>query len=108
MPRCTMPAEDLAPGPVWPARPASRCCVRIGSLLAPYRWWLALVLVTVLVSALGAIAPFLTRAVFDDALFPVGADGLDRVARSRAAVLAGRRPDRDTPGQRADRGGRPT
>ena len=70
-----MPAEDLArPGVAGsPGQPMLR---RIGSLLAPYRWWLALVLVTVLVSAsLGAIAPFLTRAVFDDALFPVGADG---------------------------------
>lgn len=70
-----MPAEDLArPGVAGsPGQPMLR---RIGSLLAPYRWWLALVLVTVLVSAsLGAIAQFLTRAVFDDALFPVGADG---------------------------------
>ena len=70
-----MPAEDLArPGVAGsPGQPMLR---RIGSLLAPYRWWLALVLVTVLVSAsLGAIAPFLTRAVFDDALFPVRADG---------------------------------
>lgn len=48
---------------------------RIGSLLAPFRWWLALVPVTVVVSAsLSAVAPFLTRAVFDDDMFPVGAD----------------------------------
>lgn len=42
-----MPAEDLArPGVAGsPGQPMLR---RIGSLLAPYRWWLALVLVTVL------------------------------------------------------------
>ena len=45
---------------------------RIGSLLAPYRGWLLLVGVTVVTSAsLSAVAPFLTRAVFDDALFPL-------------------------------------
>ena len=49
---------------------------RIAGLLAPYKGWLALVGVTVVTSAtLSAIAPFLTRAVFDDALFPIGASG---------------------------------
>ncbi len=49
---------------------------RVASLLAPYRWWLLLVALTVVVSAaLTSVAPFLTRAVFDDALFPIQADG---------------------------------
>lgn len=49
---------------------------RIAGLLAPYKGWLALVGVTVVTSAaLSAVAPFLTRAVFDDALFPVDAAG---------------------------------
>ena len=49
---------------------------RIGSLLTPYRGWLLLVGVTVVTSAiLSAVAPFLTRAVFDDALFPIGPAG---------------------------------
>ncbi|GMA23170.1 hypothetical protein GCM10025864_09290 [Luteimicrobium album] len=44
---------------------------RIVTLLAPYRWSLLLVAVAVVVSAaLTSVAPFLTRAVFDDALFP--------------------------------------
>lgn len=49
---------------------------RIAGLLAPYRWSLLLVALAVVVSAsLSAVAPFLTRAVFDDALFPTGPDG---------------------------------
>ena len=56
-----------------PGQPILR---RIVSLLAPYRWWLLLVAVTVIVSAaLTSVAPFLTRAVFDDALFPIQSDG---------------------------------
>ena len=44
---------------------------RIASLLRPYRRQLGLVLVAVIVSAaLTSILPFLTKAVFDDALFP--------------------------------------
>ena len=45
---------------------------RIARQLAPYKRSMALVAVVVLVSAgLTSLAPFLTRAVFDDALFPV-------------------------------------
>ncbi len=44
---------------------------RIVTLLAPYKGQLALVGLAVVISAsLTSVAPFLTRAVFDDALFP--------------------------------------
>lgn len=56
-----------------PGQPMLR---RVASLLAPYKWWLLLVGLAVLVAAaLTAVAPFLTRAVFDDALFPVQPSG---------------------------------
>ncbi len=45
---------------------------RIARLLAPYRAKMVLVGVAVVTSAvLSSVAPFLTRAVFDDALFPI-------------------------------------
>ncbi|MBM9458542.1 ABC transporter ATP-binding protein [Nocardioides sp. zg-536] len=45
---------------------------RVARLLRPYRGKIALVLVAVLVSAaLQSVVPFLVRAVFDDALFPL-------------------------------------
>jgi ATP-binding cassette subfamily B protein len=45
---------------------------RIAGLLAPYKAKMALVgLAVVSAAVLGSVAPFLTRAVFDDALFPV-------------------------------------
>jgi len=45
---------------------------RIARLLAPYKTKMLLVLAAVVLSALlGVAAPFLTKAVFDDALFPV-------------------------------------
>lgn len=45
---------------------------RVARLLHPYRSKIALVLVAVVVSAgLQSLVPFLTRAVFDDALFPI-------------------------------------
>lgn len=45
---------------------------RIARQLAPYKRQMLLVALVVLVSAaLASVAPFLTRAVFDDALFPV-------------------------------------
>jgi ATP-binding cassette subfamily B protein len=45
---------------------------RIAHLLAPYRGKIALVLVAVVAAAgLNSLVPFLTRAVFDDALFPL-------------------------------------
>ena len=44
---------------------------RIVALLAPYKWSLLVVGLAVLVAAaLTTVAPFLTRAVFDNALFP--------------------------------------
>lgn len=46
---------------------------RIARLLAPYKAQLVLVAVAVVVgAALSSILPFLTKAVFDDALFPTG------------------------------------
>ncbi len=49
---------------------------RVARLLEPYRAQIALVLVAVVVSAaLQSLLPFLTKAVFDDALFPLAADG---------------------------------
>lgn len=51
---------------------------RIGGLLSPYRAQLVLVAVTIVVGAgLGIITPFLTQAVFDEALFPVDGSGVD-------------------------------
>lgn len=45
---------------------------RIARQLAPYKRQMLLVALVVLVSAaLASVAPFLTRAIFDDALFPV-------------------------------------
>src|ERR1044071_6712822 len=61
--RSALPASAEEP-PVLP---------RIARLLAPYKGQLLLVALAVLVGAgLTAIAPFLTRAVFDKALFPPG------------------------------------
>ena len=52
---------------------------RIGALLTPYRGRLALVGVAILVaSTLGVVTPFLTKRVFDDALFPTDGSGVDR------------------------------
>ena len=51
---------------------------RIARMLAPYRNKIVLVLVAVVASALlGILAPFLTKAVFDDALFPVDGSPAD-------------------------------
>ncbi|NYI44235.1 ATP-binding cassette subfamily B protein [Nocardioides aromaticivorans] len=51
---------------------------RIARLLRPYRAKIAMVLVAVVGAAsLQALAPFLTRAVFDDALFPLDGGGPD-------------------------------
>ena len=51
---------------------------RIATLLAPYRRQLVLVLVIVVASAaLTSLLPFLTKAVFDQALFPVDGSGVD-------------------------------
>ncbi len=51
---------------------------RIARLLAPYKAKMALVAAAVVVSALlSSVAPFLTKAVFDDALFPVGGGPAD-------------------------------
>ena len=49
---------------------------RVARLLRPYRSKIALVLVAVVASAaLTSVVPFLTRAVFDDALFPLHGGG---------------------------------
>lgn len=51
---------------------------RIARLLRPYRAKIVMVLVAVVAAAsLQALAPFLTRAVFDDALFPLDGGGPD-------------------------------
>ena len=61
---------------------------RIASLLRPYRGKLVLVGVAVVVSAaLTSYVPFLTRAVFDDALFPPGGDGPDLGLLGRLVAL---------------------
>jgi ATP-binding cassette subfamily B protein len=66
------PRTSFAPPPTRiagsPDQPVLR---RIATLLAPYKAQLALVGVAVVISAgLTSVAPFLTRSVFDDALFP--------------------------------------
>lgn len=61
---------------------------RIARLLRPYRAKIGLVLVAVVVAAaLQSIVPFLTRAVFDDALFPI--DGGDPRLDLLAWLVAG-------------------
>ena len=51
---------------------------RVGALLAPYKPQLVLVAVSIVVGAgLGIVTPFLTRAVFDRALFPVDGSPVD-------------------------------
>ncbi|HEY3437570.1 MAG TPA: ABC transporter ATP-binding protein [Actinotalea sp.] len=51
---------------------------RIGGLLSPYTAALVLVAVSIVVGAgLGIVTPFLTRAVFDKALFPVDGGPVD-------------------------------
>ncbi|WP_255353826.1 ABC transporter transmembrane domain-containing protein, partial [Aeromicrobium sp. Leaf272] len=51
---------------------------RIASLLRPYRGQLVLVCVAVVAAAaLTSVIPFLTRAVFDDALFPTDGSAAD-------------------------------
>nr|WP_245534419.1 ABC transporter ATP-binding protein [Xylanimonas cellulosilytica] len=70
----TTPVPDAARIAGSPDQPVLR---RIATLLAPYRAQLLLVGLAVIVSAsLTSVAPFLTRAVFDDALFPAGPDGV--------------------------------
>lgn len=66
---------------------------RIARLLRPYRGKITLVLVAVLAAAaLQAMVPFLTRAVFDDALFPLDGGGprLDLLAWPSAACAPSR------------------
>lgn len=69
------PSSPARTGPIagTPDQPVLR---RIGALLAPYKAQLVLVAVAVVAAAaLTSVAPFLTRAVFDDALFPTDAAG---------------------------------
>jgi ATP-binding cassette subfamily B protein len=68
-------ATDAPPTPPATAAPAddrpAPVMGRIARLLAPYRWQLLLVALAVVAgAALTSVAPFLTRAVFDRALFP--------------------------------------
>ncbi|MDV6280872.1 ABC transporter ATP-binding protein [Rhodococcus jostii] len=50
---------------------------RIWALLHPYRGWLVLVAAAIVVSSLlGIVNPFLTKAVFDRALFPTDGSGV--------------------------------
>ncbi len=73
-----MPSSAAAPATPEPPEAAAQVPLpeasvlrRIASLLAPYRWPLLLVALAVAAAAaLTSVAPFLTRAVFDDALFP--------------------------------------
>ncbi|WP_227422060.1 ABC transporter ATP-binding protein [Pengzhenrongella sicca] len=75
-----------------PEVPASPALLRrIGALLTPYRGRLVLVAVAILVSSLlGVVIPFLTRRVFDDALFPTDGSGVDLALLTRltAAMIA--------------------
>lgn len=69
------PSSPARTGPIagTPDQPVLR---RIAALLAPYKSQLVLVAVAVVAAAgLTSVAPFLTRAVFDDALFPTDAAG---------------------------------
>ncbi|MFD1824110.1 MULTISPECIES: ABC transporter ATP-binding protein [Mumia] len=57
---------------------ASRVLPRIAQLLAPYKGKMLLVALAVVTGAiLSSLAPFLTKAVFDDALFPVDGGSAD-------------------------------
>ncbi|PJJ57840.1 ATP-binding cassette subfamily B protein [Mumia flava] len=61
---------------------------RIARLLAPYRtMMIAVAIAVVTAAALSALAPFLTKAVFDDALFPT--DGGDPDLTLLAWLVAG-------------------
>jgi ATP-binding cassette subfamily B protein len=65
-----IPDEELGSGP-----PILR---RIAVMLKPYRTKMGFVAIAVVASAvLTSIAPFLTRAVFDKALFPTGGGGIN-------------------------------
>jgi len=66
-----------------PTQPIIRRIVR---LLSPYKWSLLVVgLAVIVAAALTTVAPFLTRAVFDNALFPAGLDG--QVGRPNLRLL---------------------
>lgn len=84
----------MRPGPIVshlePADLARREPVlpRVAHLLRPYRGQIALVLVAVVAAAaLTSVVPFLTRAVFDDALFPL--DGGEPRLHLLAWLVAG-------------------
>ena len=63
-------SEDVA------GRPDQPVLRRVAHLLSPYKNLLLVVALAVVIAAgLTAVAPFLTRAVFDQALFPTGAGG---------------------------------
>lgn len=87
--RAAAPGPAGTPAPAGPPAPSglagsvaeasdSGLLRRIGALLVPYRWQLVVVGVSILVSAfLGVLIPFLTRRVFDEALFPADGSGVD-------------------------------
>ena len=71
----TRPAANRTPRSSRSAPPVLR---RVAGLLAPYKGPMLLVLLAVVVAAvLTSIVPFLTRAVFDQALFPVDGSPVD-------------------------------
>ncbi|AOW91837.1 multidrug ABC transporter ATP-binding protein [Rhodococcus sp. WMMA185] len=90
-----MPATSPTPPPKASADRSS-LLPRIWALLRPYRGWLLLVGAAIVTSSLlGIVNPFLTRTVFDHALFPIDGSGVDLtlllwlVATMIAVTLAG-------------------
>ncbi|HWV79566.1 MAG TPA: ABC transporter ATP-binding protein, partial [Isoptericola sp.] len=74
-PASAAPPSPARTGPI-AGTPDQSVLRRIAALLAPYKAQLVLVAVAVVAAAaLTSVAPFLTRAVFDDALFPTDASG---------------------------------
>jgi ATP-binding cassette subfamily B protein len=84
----TATPAPTAPPPTTSADPVERVLPRIAGLLAPYKAKMLLVAAAVVSAAvLTSLAPFLTRAVFDDALFPV--DGTAPDLRLLGWLVAG-------------------
>src|SRR4051794_10396687 len=73
-------ARSAPPGDRAQAPRDPRLLRRVAALFQPYRGRLALIAVAIVVaSGLGVITPFLTQAVFDDALFVTGGPDLHRL-----------------------------
>jgi ATP-binding cassette, subfamily B, bacterial len=76
------------PGPEAPARLDRGLTRRVVRLFSNYRARLVLIAVAILLSSgLGVVAPFLTKAVFDDALFVRGGPDLPRLYILVAAMI---------------------